>query len=269
MLPASGSVDNHDQTAAKPNERVGRTLAELLSVFKRHDLVVYFLFVGFLFVSFEQHYDIFHTMGSAVTYLNGHFRDFYEINAAALSYTNYLPSTYIVFAIWGIPLKLLGLLKEPTLPVGMSFLWFKLMTTGVYFGAGGVLYRIGLELGLTRRGALLLSVAWVTTPIAVFSQFIFGQYNVLTVIFTLLGFLYYLRERNRLAAFYFGIAITFKYFPLFVFLPLLLLTEKRPRELFVNLAIVLAPILVQVLLYVHSDAFRQGVLGFGAAGRVF
>lgn len=232
------------------------------------DMYAYGLLIIFCFFSFQQG-DILHTGGSSFAALDGHLLDFYEANKPVFVGNNYLPSSYILFAIWNIPLKLFGIVEAPYNNVGYAVFWFKLLPSVFYFGSAVVIYRIGHIMNLGKAKSALMSIIWVSTPIAVFSQFIFGQYDIFTVFFTLLGILFFLRKKRFLFILFFGIAITFKYFPLFIFIPLLLLTEKRIKKIICDGLLFMVPILIEVLLFIDSSAFRTGVFGFGANQRMF
>jgi hypothetical protein len=232
------------------------------------DFFIYGLIVVFCYFSFQQS-DILHTGGSSLTALEGHIFDFYEVNKVIFGGNNYLPSSYILFALWNIPLKLFGIIKEPSMNVGNVVFWYKLLPTIFYFSTAIIIYRIGLIMNLNKAKSILMSCVWISTPIAVFSQFIFGQYDIFTVFFTMMGLLFFLKRRQGYFVLFFGIAITFKYFPLFIFIPLLLLTEKKLKSLIIKGALFLLPIAFQILLFIDSPDFRAGVFGFGANQRMF
>lgn len=231
------------------------------------DAVLFSAILALCFLSFN-HPDILHTIACATAVLNGHLLDFYEVVAAVLSPSNYLPSTYIVFSLWGLPLKLLGYFKTVAYadPVWLLF-WFKVLTSAFFAGSAVVIYKLCLDFSKDRARALLACVIWVSSPVAVFSQFVFGQYDIISVFFMLLGLLYYVRGNLLLFAFWFSISVGFKYFPAFVFFPLLLSKEKNLKRLFLYSLVFAAPNLIQISLFLHSEAFATGVLGFGAAKR--
>ena len=231
------------------------------------EIALFLASVFFLFISFQQG-DILHTGGSSFTYLNGHIRDFYEANFKALGITNYLPSTYIIFALWNLPIKLLGIVNMATTDVGFVVFWYKLLTTLFLVWSAYFLYKIGLVIGLDKSKSVLLTVFWISSPILIFSQFIFGQYDILTVFFVLIGIYYYLKGHNGLFIAFFAISLTFKYFPLFIFVPLLLLVEKKPLKVLLNMFLVTIPFALEVLFYYRSPIFREGVFGFGANQRI-
>ncbi|MEW4431794.1 glycosyltransferase 87 family protein [Paenibacillus pabuli] len=240
-----------------------------LTVFNMWDIIVFSVVLIISFFTF-QHADILHTGGSSFTFLDGHIRDFYDENAKRFGFTNYLPSTYILFAIWNLPLKLFGVVEAPHLhSVGNAIFWYKLLPSLFYAASAVVICKIGQTFGLSKRNSIIMSFFWVTTPMAFFSQFIFGQYDILTLFFTLLGVLYFLKKNQKLFILFFAIAMTFKYFPLFIFIPLLLLSEKRLPKLIIKFICFLAPIGLEVLFYWTSREFHQGVFGFNANQRLF
>jgi hypothetical protein len=57
--------------------------------------------------------------------------------------------------------------------------------------------------------------------------FVISQYDLISVVFQLLGFQAFLEKKDKKFIFYFGISFCLKYFSLILFLPLLLLRHKR------------------------------------------
>lgn len=221
------------------------------------------------FFSFQQG-DILHTGGSSFAYLNGHILDFYEYNATVLGGNNYLPSSYILFALWNIPIRLLNLVTEPTLTVPTGVLmWYKLLPVIFYCFSGYLIYLIAVEMKLNKVNAKFCALLFLMNPIGFFSQFIFGQYDIFTVFFVLLGMYFYFKDDTRKFILFFGIASTFKYFPLFVFVPFVLLKEKNILRIIKSGILVTIPILLEVIIYIGSVAFRTGVFGFGATSYIF
>lgn len=76
------------------------------------------------------------------------------------------------------------------------------------------------------------------------------------VLFTLLGLYFYFQKKFWKFALFFSIAISFKYFAALIYLPLVLLVEKRPIEL-IKLGLIGAlATAIQIGAYWHSEAFR-------------
>lgn len=236
---------------------------------KKRDWIIFGVIITVCFLCFQQE-DLLQTAGSSVGYLNGHIFDFYEYSANNLSGTNYLPSSFLVFAIWIIPLKMLGLISVPTKAVSLVVVfWYKLLPCVLYLISGFIMYKICGEIGFSEKKSKLCSFVYLTTPIAIYSQFIFGQYDIFMVFLVLLGLYYYYKQDMLKFTIFFGIASTFKYFPLLIFIPLLLLREKQIWKIIKSALLCLAPIAIEILMYIWSSDFREGVFGFGVTSYIF
>ncbi len=250
-------------------------MRDTINKMKKLDKLTKFDWVIFLFLIFFsyftlQQWDLLHTAGSSAAYLNGHFFDFYEYNQQYVKVNNYFPSSYILFAIWNIPLKLFGMFNVPTLnPTIPMIMWYKLLPTLFYFGCGILFKKICLLLGMGKEKAQIGTFVFLTTPIAFFSQFIFGQTDSFTLFFVLLGIVFWLRNKPKDLYYFalcFGIACTFKYFPVFLFAPVLLLKQKKYVEIIKSVLLFFSPLVIETIPYLHSEAFQSGVFGFEANG---
>ncbi len=230
---------------------------------KKRDYILFAVCALICFLVFQQG-DIRHTAGCSFAYLQGHILDFYEWNVKqADMYASYMPSTYILFAIWNIPVKLLGILEAPKLEVSYwLMMYYKLLPVLFYLGASYLMYKISRELEMDEGKAKLCMYAFLTAPIGFYSQFMFGQYDSFTVFFMLLGIYYYLKDKRWLFLLFFALAIPFKYFPLLVFVPLLLLKEKVVWKILRDMVLVAVPYVLELLIYLPSELFREYVLGF-------
>ena len=144
-----------------------------------------------------QQADIRHTGGAGIAYLNGHILDFYSYNAERIGGCAYMPTTYILFAVWDIPLKLLGLVQEPTMDVGfwVTF-WYTLLPIGMYAGTAFLMFKLARLVGFSVGKARIASYACATAPIGFYSQFLFGQYDSITMFFVMLGVYYYFKKNK-------------------------------------------------------------------------
>ncbi len=231
------------------------------------------LILGFLslfcFLNY-QHGDILHTGGSSIAYLNGHILDFYEYNKPFMVGNNYMPTTYILFAIWNIPVRILGLITEPTMSVSVIVrMWYKLGTFSLFLSTGYLIYKICMERSVSRKKAVFAAFLFFSNPIAIYSELIFGQYDIITTFFMCLGVYYYVKEDRKKFVCSFAVAITCKYFALLIFLPLLLLKEKRIWKIICDTAGVFSLFIIEFIIYATSEAFISGVFGFGAVGYIF
>ena len=218
------------------------------------------------------HQDILNTASSSFSYITGHFTDFYQYNVEnnVEPMNNYMPSTYLLFAIWNLPLFLLGVKRVPW--GGSPFIavmWYKLLPILFFLGCGYVLYKIGSLVGFGEKKSKVLTYVFLTSPVGLFGPIVMGQYDSFTVFFVLLGLYFYLKNDNFKFVLFFSIAITFKYFALLIFLPLLLLKEKNVVKILKNCCFLMVPFLLECLFYLKSPMFHKGVFGFAAKDNLF
>ncbi len=193
--------------------------------------MVFFIVTLVCFTCFY-HSDILNTAGSAFTFLNGHIFDFYTVNADLGYYDIYMPGVYILFAIWNIPLYILGYgrtlvpFTEMAYPYPV-YLWFKLLPALCYFLTSFLIKEIMKEVGFSERKSQIAQLVWISCPLGFLSQFTHGQYDIFALCICLLGFLSFLRRHDKRFILFFTIAVTFKYFALLYFMPMLLLREKN------------------------------------------
>ena len=227
------------------------------------------------FLLFQQ-FDLFHTFISSYAYLGGHFVDFYDFNKQAVGGNDYLPLIYIFFAIWNLPLYFLDLIPSVTnitlnvdelphqlqkIDLTLQLAWSKLLIVILFFASAQVLGKISIELKkdcevIQSRSPEIL---FLTAPLAIFAIFILGQYDIFSVFFTLLGFYYYLKKSFLKFAWFFSIAISFKYFALVIYIPLLLMIEKNLIRICKYFLIGISVILTQFIFYWHSQIFREEI----------
>ncbi len=186
---------------------------------------------------FFQQADLYLIGWSSLNYLFGNPLSFYDnckhfMSLDASVTASYPPTTFAIFAAWLYPFKLFGLIKSPTyFPIYLVY-WLKLLTSIVYVLTGICFYKITQIYNSNHVWGKYVTWLWLTMPLALFSQFIIGQCDIFYIFLTLISFFYFLKGRIYLPSFLFGLSITLKYFPLFVFLSILLLVEKKFIKLF-------------------------------------
>jgi len=240
-------------------------LIALLGGLKSWRFCAYILVLTLCFLLFQQG-DLAHTTVSSYAYLNGHFADFYEYNKKYMGGNDYLPLLYVIFAIWNIPLHLFGL--TGSVGGGLSPIenvWAKLLLVVFFFATVKVLAKISEtiadDVDGTRSPA---SSIFATAPIAIFAVFIFSQYDIIGVLFTILGFYFYLRKDLTRFSWLFSIAISFKYFALFIYFPLILMVEKRIPHIAKLMLIGILVTVAQVAIYWKSEVFRGEIFSLAS-----
>lgn len=238
------------------------------------DWIIFFAILFICFFTFI-HKDILCTAGSSISYLGGHIIDFYTYNVVngVEAMNNYMPSTYILFAIWNIPVYILGFVSCPVSDVSavpfLVAMWYKLLPVIFYIASAFLLGRIGKLLNFEPKKVMLLVFTFLTSPLAFFSPVIFGQYDSFTVFFVILGLYHYLKNDISKFVMFFGLATTFKYFALLIFLPLLLLREKNILKIIKNCFLCALPFGLECLIYLNSKYFNIGVFGFKVKNYIF
>ncbi|MBQ8639988.1 MAG: DUF2029 domain-containing protein [Lachnospiraceae bacterium] len=230
------------------------------------DYVLFALVAAVCFFCFQQR-DLLHTTGCSVGYLNGHFRDFYDYCGTYDIHPSYMPTVYLLFAVWNIPMKLLGFLTVPTEDITLTAtMWSKALPCLVYLLSGYLIYKICMEIGMGRKKSKYCVYACLTMPIAVYDQFIFGQYDIFMTACVLLGLYYYLKKKDIWFIFWFAIAVTFKYTALVIFLPMLLLRQKNVWKVVGSCILLVLPLALEFLLYRSSPGFSSYAFGVGSSG---
>ena len=235
----------------------------------KFDYGVYAISLGLCFLLFKQS-DLTLTNNASFAYLYGHFGDFYDYNRPLFTGNNYLPVFYWIFALWNIPLKLLGLNPEITtqtwmLSTEIQTIWSKLLLAIFFFGSIRLVGKIAAQISgakntdQTNPQNLAPSYLFATSPIAIFAVFIFSGYDIFGVFFTLLGLHAYFAKNWKWFVLWFSVAISFKYFAALIYLPLVLLIEKRISHLVLYGLLGLAFSALQFWMYWHSEAFHFGI----------
>ena len=236
---------------------------------------VLFGVVAVLCYLFFCHEDILITASHSMVYLDGHITDFYSAckEADGIYAANYLPTTFLIFAVWNLPIKLIGITPQYFGDWSVAFaMWNKLLPTLVYLVSAYLIYRLVKDrFGFSRQKATLTAFLFMTAPMAFFSQFIFCQYDIFVVFFMLVGMYYYFKptmNRKDWAFFIlaFGVATTIKYFAAVIFIVLLFLKTKNLLKIMLAGGIALLPLVFEFGIYflVDRNAFKESVLGFSA-----
>ena len=214
--------------------------------------------------------DITHTAGASFAYLNGHITDFYSYTNGTIGGCMYMPTTYIIFAIWNLPLKLLGIHSEVTMAHTFGVLmWYTLLPILFYMGVTYLMWKVAREVGFGEKQARAAAYGFAASPLAFYSQFIFCQYDSMTLFFVMLGIYYYLKEDDFRFVLFFVIAITCKYYALLVFVPMLLLRQKNVWRILFQTAGAGILFAAEFLFYLQDRSLRENMSDFNATSYIF
>ncbi|MBO6158392.1 MAG: DUF2029 domain-containing protein [Firmicutes bacterium] len=219
----------------------------------------------FLYISCSSG-DLWITGNSAWKLWDSHFYDFYETvtDWQGIAMCNYLPTTYILFGIWILPLKLLGFAVPET--VGTVYLgyvwWYKALPVALFGASIPLVYRICQMAGFGKTKASWAAFAYATAPVAIFSQFIFSQYDIFTVFLVLLALYFWMQDKEVPFIACIAVATTIKYYAAIFGLVFLLLKEKRVLWVLIKAFGIISLFALYMLIFYRSETFKECVFGF-------
>lgn len=227
--------------------------------------VVIVALTGFFF--FDQAFDMKISMTHAdeliTSVLNGEW--FYERTyqhaitegylwrSAELSGAIYNIIIYITMAIWALPLYVISHVFQfpPHRYTELLNLWGRVMVILASLISAWQINKLHKELNPNRQQAksdLDIRYLFLSSPIVLFSVIVFNQYDILSVLITIIALRLYYKDRMIAFSLVMSLAICFKLFAILIFVPLLLLREKR----FLHL---LGYFLIGISLYALTTAF--------------
>lgn len=167
---------------------------------------------------------------------NGTFPNFYSegywgAEGSILEFSmggSYDFALYLVFAIYDFPLWIWEKIT------GFSFMQFVLTREyikGIVWIFSGIsaylVYKIACVCDVKKEEAKWAAFLFLTSAVFFYTEVVIGGYDIISVAFTLLGIYGYLTGHNKCFVASFSMAIAMKMFAVWLFIPLVLLKEKR------------------------------------------
>lgn len=156
------------------------------------------------------------------------------------NYATYDYPMYLVLGIWGIPLWIFWGSKG--LEVNNYFL-ARIYGKSIYLVALAVsawlICQICKEIGISKKNARWGAFLFCSSILTFIAIGINGQTDILGIVFILLGLRAFIRKNRIGFILFFMIAFTFKQYAVFIFVPLLLLVEKKVWKIGVSTAAVI------------------------------
>lgn len=160
-----------------------------------------------------------------------------EINEAYAA--NYNFSIHFLLGIWGFPLWLIAKCAGT---IGTVNLWMLIYVKILFVVALSItaylIYKICLNLFVDKINAKWASFLFLSSALVLVEVGLIGQLDVIGIPFTLLGIYFFQKNETWKFLLFFAIAVTFKQFPFFIFVPLLLLKEKNVIKITIETAFV-------------------------------
>lgn len=217
---------------------------------KSDPLIIEWVIIGILFMMLFLSYNYWdliittrHSINVWDSLFSGKIMNFYSDNLAA-PITNYwtFPAIYsfpiyILFAIWNFPLWCLEhFMAIDPFTSRLALTYAKLILLPFLIGAAKMLYNICKEMKI--KEALWCVIYFFTGCLVVSAITVQGQYDIISIFFTLTGIYYYLKGSMPKFIFWFAVAIVFKLFAMFIFIPLILLKEKKIHRIVLQIGLV-------------------------------
>lgn len=195
---------------------------------------------------------------------SGRLRDFYTISIQHTSTGHpavYDVPLYAIFALWNLPTyavyKITGFSYLNSTP---AELWLKTMIVVAALASAKVLAEFARDLGVERPRTRWVAFFFLSSMSVFMPVFVVVQYDILLVLVMLLAMRAYARGSLRGFLGWFLLANTLKLFAIFLFIPLILLREKRIRVAIAELATGMLGIVACRLLY-RGDPGHQAATG--------
>ena len=167
---------------------------------------------------------------------NGHPLEFYSINYG-LVVDKFLPVAtkvcyeipiFIIFAIWNFPLWIAQSVFHVSITSSLlCMIWLKSILVVFLALCVWVIKKICVEIKIDNKHISWVIFAFISSPLLLISLFIMSQYDIIAIFFMLLGIWMYIRGNIKWFVIWFSIAILLKLFALFIFIPLILLSNKK------------------------------------------
>lgn len=181
----------------------------------------------------------------------GRFHDFYafakESQIAGLMghEPTYDIIFYITVGIWELPLAVIETITQiAAKPNTIGMIYSKSLLLLFVFLCSEMIKRIAMELGISERNAKWAKYMFLTSGFLYAYTCIAGQYDIMGIFFSLMGVYFYIKGDMKKFGLMFIVAVQYKFFPVFIFLPLLLLKEKEINKIVLYLVGPIASILL-------------------------
>lgn len=234
-----------------------------------------FIAIAVLWFGTMLHGDLVATYDHGIAFLDCLFSgkplDFYLCsgdNAIYGSTAIYFITLYIIFAIWNIPCWIAIHIFGIEMNSVACLLWARGLLVVCIVGSAIVLNKILKEIECKDSGFWIY--IYCTSLFVMMPALAIGQYDIIGVFITLLGVLNYAKEEkiSLKTLVIFSFAISLKFFALFIFIPAVLLKEKRIIYIIRNIVagfgvtvITMAPYILNHSYMTISSEFNEGMFG--------
>lgn len=170
---------------------------------------------------------------------------------------------FVIFGIWNIPLLIYqNITNKAWIDSVFGIFYAKAIIIPFLIGSMYYLKKI-LKLYFDNDDKIKLYLfLFLSSPLLIMVICFFAGYDILSVFFALAGIYYYLKGDYKKFIAFFSISITLKLFALFIFVPLVLLKEKKIFKICVSVVLGVIPFIISKLLFINAPYYQKSMNKF-------
>ena len=232
-------------------------------------LIVGLLFLFAVFV-ISQQYDLFMTSKMAFrmkdSFLSGHFTDYvgdaYFRELDNQSSTMLFTYNYNFFFVFIVAILLIPFMpfyngeitySDDVYPI---VLYLSVVIALLILVAVKLIQKISKECGMGDRYGENAKTIFITSSLLIYVSVAFGQLDILYVLVMLSALIFYYRKNYIVFSAIMSLAVAMKMLPLMVFVPLILLSNKRVKDLAINFVVVMIMPVISKLLFANNSGYN-------------
>lgn len=210
-----------------------------------------------------------HGIGLWESFFNGNIINYYyDMNGMAI----YPFPLYIIFAVWDLPLYIIKCFgKIDPFTSRLLLAYAKSILIPFLLGSAAIIYKICKNIGIDNIKSKWCLFYFLSSCFVIFPLLIQSQYDIISAFFTLLGILYYIKNNKKRFILFFAIAITMKLFALFIFIPLILLKEKKIVKISFYFILGLSILISQGIIFKKPESAEgcaNNMIGYIFSGKI-
>ncbi|MDE6426388.1 MAG: hypothetical protein K2K89_09700, partial [Ruminococcus sp.] len=199
---------------------------------------------------------------------SGNFFHYYSMgmeaveNGLMIHYCNYDMILNIIMGIWQLPLYIIEkIIGGDILKFFWARVYSKLYLLALVYFAGIVMKKIALQLGVDEEKTDDLQFMFFSSVFVLISAVVASQVDIVGLLFILLSLYFLMMEDDLKFMVFFTLAVQCKFFAFFIFLPIILLREKRIWKILLQLIIPFILTIVVNLPFSLIDPEGTGIKG--------
>ena len=170
---------------------------------------------------------------------------------------------YIIFAIWNIPLALVYKFTHIDYIHSMpAVLWTKLLLLICLLIVVYIVYKICLFMGMSIERSRIATFLLLSSINVMIPTLMISQCDIVNLVFIMLGIYMYLQKKTVKFIICFAVAIPLKMFALFIFVPLILIDEKKIIKALLKIVASLSVLIICKAISWQSEAYHYLVGSF-------